>query len=160
MPDKSVFAQVVNGNVNLRFDRPSTYFIQGLETSAHTLTCYERRVQKLPQQLLDVELEDDEDEEGDVAVEDDDDDFTGAKEFSGAEPAHTEGMHPDHHSKPTVDYHEAVARERKQAVEQPNDPFHSKLEAHVNDPNSYVLGYVVYAESEADMYENAVVGFV
>jgi hypothetical protein len=65
MPDKSVFAQVINGNVNLQFDRPSTYFIQGLETSAHTLTCYERRVQKLPQQLLDVEVEDDEDEDED-----------------------------------------------------------------------------------------------
>ena len=73
---------------------------------------------------------------------------------------HTEGMHADHHSKPTVDYHEQVARERKQPVEQPIDPFHSKLQDHVNDPNSYVLGYVVYPEGEAGMYENAVVGFV
>ena len=164
MPDKSVFAQVINGNVNLQFNRPSTYFIQGLETSAHTLTCYERRVQKLPQQLLDIDLKDDEDEDededGDVAVEDDDDGFRGVHEFNGAEPAHTEGMHSDHHSQPTVDYHEAVARERKQSVEQPTDPFHSRLQEHVNDPNSYVLGYVVYPEGEAGMYENAVVGFV
>jgi hypothetical protein len=118
-------------------------------------------VQKLPQQLLDIELEDEEDEEEvDVAVEDDDDGFTGVKEFNGAEPAHTEGMHPDHHSKPTVDFHEAVARERKQPVEQPVDPFHSRLQEHVTDPNSYVLGYVVYGKDEADMYENAIVGFV
>ena len=102
----------------------------------------------------------DEDEDEDVAVEDDDDAFRGVHEFNGAEPAHTEGMHKDHHSKPTVDYNEAVARERKQLVEQPTDPFHSRLQAHVADANSYVLGYVVYAESEADMYENAIVGFV
>jgi hypothetical protein len=69
-------------------------------------------------------------------------------------------MHPDHHSQPTVDYHEAVARERKQSVEQPTDPFHSKLQAHVADANSFVLGYVVYSQDEADMYENAIVGFV
>ena len=163
MPDKSVFAQVINGNVNLQFDRPSTFFIQGLETSAHTLTCYERRVQKLPQQLLDIDLKDDEDEDDedeDVAVEDDEDEFRGVHEFNGAEPAHTEGMHKDHHSRPTVDFHEAVARERKQPVEQPTDPFHSRLQEHVNDPNSYVLGYVVYPEGEAGLYENAVVGFV
>ena len=159
MPDKSVFAQVVNGNVNLQYNRPSTYFIQGLENSAHTLTCYERRVQKLPQQLLDVEVEDEPEEEGDMAVEDDDDGFRSVPEFNGAEPAHTESMHSDHHSKPTVDYHEQVARQRKQPVEQV-DPFHSRLKEHVNDPNSYVLGYVVYPESQADMYENAVVGFV
>ena len=164
MPDKSVFAQVINGNVNLRFDRPSTFFIQGLETSAHTLTCYERRVQKLPQQLLDIDLKDDkddeDDEEGDVAVEDDDDGFRGVHEFNGAEPAHTEGMHADHYSRPTVDFHEAVARQRKQPVEQPTDPFHSRLQEHVADANSYVLGYVVYSQDEADMYENAIVGFV
>jgi len=158
MPDKSVFAQVVNGNVNLQFNRPSTYYIQGLETSAHKLSCYERRVQKLPQQLLDIELEDEEDEE--LNVEDDDDDFRGVKEFGGAEPAHTEGMHSDHHSKPTIDFHEQVARQRKQPVEEPNEPFMSRLQEHINDPNSYVLGYVVYGADEADMYENAIVGFV
>jgi hypothetical protein len=142
----------------LQFNRPSTYYIQGLETSAHKLSCYERRVQKLPQQLLDIELEDEEDEE--LNVEDDDDDFRGVKEFGGAEPAHTEGMHSDHHSKPTIDFHEQVARQRKQPVEEPNEPFMSRLQEHINDPNSYVLGYVVYGADEADMYENAIVGFV